>query len=773
MINMNISDKIKSTQKEYSEKLNNADNINKNSKSKSRSVKEKYKEIKDSFVQKDITNYNFDYEEFLKKQLFNQELEEKELIDALNNEKLIFDSLPEESQIIKNNGLWDYVLEDEIKYFDPKKSYELTGYRPINETEGLDFDPELFRETAKIYETTGNYTEYPKGSKPYADFWQEQIRRCKEGYTIGKYRITGDHYFFLNFYRMKTIIEKQNAGSGRLENFPSFLAKQYEFFHYVEMAEKLKKDICILKARGLGLSEIVACLAVRPYITNRGYRTLLTCASAEKLDPLKSKCWLQLNWLDANTNGGMRQLRQKKNNDNTKRASQVTKDGVEYGWGSEIDSVVADTSDKIRGDRVDRLIFEEAGSNKNLIKSWIQSGPLVELGGDHFGTRIALGTGGDDMALEGLATIFSNPEAYNVLPYMNYDTEDEQPQLTAFFIPAHKFGLKREYLDNRGVTNSIKFKEYYETQRKKLSGKDLLDYCAEHCFVYNEALFKQGDNIFDTVMIADRLSQLRVQKLGIKPQKVDLLWDCPNADLNLRNKVKIVNNESGKIFIYEPPIKDNDGNPYKNLYVAGIDAIDQGTDDSSTNKDVSDFCIVIKKRILGSSTPNYVAIYKDRPRDIVTAYENAMKLLVLYNCKAMLEHTKISILMYFRSKKKESLIMNRPKSTLSDIRKGNSSMYGYPASEPYLKHGLDLIKQFVNEYCYSIQIDSMLEQLLKYSWENKRKFDIIAAMIAAELGDEDMFGFTPKIQNSKTNNWKDFGWYYDSYGNKRYGTIPK
>ena len=31
--------------------------------------------------------------------------------------------------------------------------------------------------------------------------------------------------------------------------------------------------------------------------------------------------------------------------------------------------MVADTSDKIRGDRIDRLIYEEAGSNKNLTES--------------------------------------------------------------------------------------------------------------------------------------------------------------------------------------------------------------------------------------------------------------------------------------------------------------------------------------------------------------------------------------------------------------------
>lgn len=60
-----------------------------------------------------------------------------------------------------------------------------------------------------------------------------------------------------------------------------------------------------------------------------------------------------------NTGGGMRHVRQKVNNDDTKRATKVNKENVEFGWGSEIDTVVADSSDKIRGDRLDRVIFEE------------------------------------------------------------------------------------------------------------------------------------------------------------------------------------------------------------------------------------------------------------------------------------------------------------------------------------------------------------------------------------------------------------------------------
>lgn len=732
-----------------------------------KTTKEKYKELRESIKGPEPTPQSFSdkFEEELKKQLQEMLGDQKE--DTTEQFEYTATDFYK-----KRDGLWDVAVTEDVLYFDPELSYELTGYRPINETQGLDFDPTPFNELAQIYDRTGSYTEYPADSKPYNDFWREQYKRCTEGYTVGKYRITGDHYFFLNFYRMEVISEGARGGAGRNEKFPTFLAKQYEFFHYVEMAERLHKDVAILKARGIGLSEIVACLAVRPYITNRGYRSLLTCAAEGKLTPLKTKCWKQLNWLDMNTNGGMRHLRQKVNNADTKRASQVTPDGVEYGWMSEIDSVIADTSDKIRGDRVDRLIYEEAGSNKYLTKSWIQGNALVELGGYHFGTRIALGTGGDDMALEGLSNIFAKPEGYNVLPYKNYDTEDRKPQLTAFFIPAHKFSLREEFLDTRGVTQSEEFKKFYEEERKKLSGKDLLDYCAEHCFIPNEALYKQGENIFDSIAIADRLTQIRIFKAGLKPEYVSLLWDRSGDTPDL-TKVKVINNPNSKIAIYERPLRDEDGLVLKNLYVAGIDSIDQGSGDSSTSTDVSDFCIVIKKRIYGLQEAKYVAIYKDRPRDIREAYDVAMKLLVWYNCKALLEHTKISIVTYFKEKKKDSLFMKRPASTLGDMKRGNSQMIGVPATEAIIKHGLELINNFVNDYCYSIDIDEMLEQLLKYSWENKRKFDIIAAMEMAEIADEELMNIRPAAQDKLAKEWKNIGWYTNEKGYKEYGVISQ
>lgn len=333
-----------------------------------------------------MINFSDKLEEDLKKQLLDNALSTKEdPVEIINETKFIHYAHPDRE--------WDVPLTEEIQYFDPELSYEITGYRPITMEKGLDFDPEPFRNAGKIYDTSGAYTDYPPGCKPYVDFWTEEYRRCREGYKIGKYRITGDHYFFLNYYRMDTINEDAISGEGRSESFPGFLSKQYEFFHYVEMAEKLGKDICMLKARGLGASEMLADLAVRPYTTNKGYQVMITCAAEAKLAPLREKCWKQLDWLNMNTNKGMRHARLVINNNDTKRASLKTADGIEYGWRSQITSVVADTSNKIRGSRLDRLIYDEAGSNSVLTDSWIKGNALVSLGGKHFGSRFAIGTG--------------------------------------------------------------------------------------------------------------------------------------------------------------------------------------------------------------------------------------------------------------------------------------------------------------------------------------------------------------------------------------------
>lgn len=65
----------------------------------------------------------------------------------------------------------------------------------------------------------------------------------------------------------------------------------------------------------------------------------------------------------------MKRVRQKVDNIKHKRASKVDKSGVESGRFAEIEGIIADNPRKVRGDRCDRLIFEEAGSNPTMLTS--------------------------------------------------------------------------------------------------------------------------------------------------------------------------------------------------------------------------------------------------------------------------------------------------------------------------------------------------------------------------------------------------------------------
>lgn len=152
-------------------------------------------------------------------------------------------------EVEHKEGDWDVKIGDPIEFFDKRLSYEITGYRPITETEGLDFDPRWFTQARESKINTGHYTSYFFGSKAYRDFWNEEYRRCRNGMTVNGYTIPGTYYYFLNYYQLpQTNVEK--SGGSRKDIFPEFYSAQYEFFHYFELCKTLKKDCGLFKARG-------------------------------------------------------------------------------------------------------------------------------------------------------------------------------------------------------------------------------------------------------------------------------------------------------------------------------------------------------------------------------------------------------------------------------------------------------------------------------------------------------------------------------------------
>lgn len=119
--------------------------------------------------------------------------------------------------------------------------------------------------------------------------------------------------------------------------------------------------------------------------------------------------------------------------------------------------------------------------------------------------------------------------------------------------------------------------------------------------------------------------------------------------------------------------------------------------------------------------------------------------------------------------------MSRPEfatSQKTQRNKNNKKLIGLPASEAVITHGLELINSYVSDYCYSIDFDEMLEQLLNYSYEMKRKFDIVAALGMVEIADEELTGIDPSVKRDNKKEWKDIGYYRDENGYIKFGEIP-
>ena len=733
-------------------------------------------------------------------QLIVDEVKKKQQEEDTKEAKKLVD----EYRIERSNDktYWDITKDMKIECFDPTLSYELTGYRPIDETHGLDFDPSWFTEVRETFLRTGRYCSYLPRSKRWDAFWKEQYTRCKYGMTSHGYTITGDNYFFLNFYQLPVVDMDKASGEGTNESFPVFFASQYMFFHYLQMCRVLHKNAALMKARSIGFSEINASLAARLYTTIKRSRTMITCFKDTYLNGTFSKLDHALTFINTNADGFFKPRLTDKALEK-KSGYQVKIDGqfTDFGWRSVVIGINGSKPSNIRGDRVDLLIYDEAGSWPDLTTAVVQGQELCEVQGVPRGIMLFGGTGGDfGPPLEGLKKIYYNPKAFKILPFRHKWTQDGTTIESGFFLPYFLQSLNPEYMDSRGVCNQTEYKKVLQEERNNLLAvpEEYLKKCAERCWNAEEAFTLEGQNKFNKMKIADQLAKIRLHKIGPRPQvgTIDYTYKSNKHSLENINGFRWLL-DSGKVQILEHPVwsdlykeqiekqkkeAEEQGIDFEapvytemnDLYVAGIDGIDIGAAQTSKEtRDPSDFCIVIKRRAFGLNEPQYVAMYKDRPQNIREAYKIAMCMCRYYNCRINIEATRVGMITWARENKCLQYFMKRPRATLTDIKYGTTKQYGTPATKTIIEQQTDLIADYVEDYGHNIWFEDMLEQLNGYNDENKTKFDIIAALGMVELADQELSGRQPTKVDKEVEEFQDYGYYINDKGYREFGVIPK
>lgn len=607
-----------------------------------------------------------------------------------------------------------------------------------------------FREPAITFEQTGKYCNYASNTSEYFSYWDEQKRRCLEGYTAedGDW-ISGYNYFYLNFCPINRSVNKtikDRHGKDKIVTvqevaFPDFWDYDYFYFQTVQEAEEIGKHLCVLKSRRKGYSYKNGSMLCRNYYLIPNSKSYVYASNKQYLtdDGILTKAWDYMDFIDKNTAWG------KKRSVNTamrKRAGFFTKDEfgneVELGYKSEIIGVtLKDNPDVVRGKKAKLILFEEAGSFKELGAAWQIARPSVEVDGVAFGTMIAFGTGGDEESnFATLKDMFYKPKGYNCIELQNIWDENAVNSTCGFFIPQYaNMDIRddkgnRIYMDNDGNTLRKPSLDFILEQRKEMiqnaTNSVAIDrYVCERCITPAEACLEFGGNIFPKKELQEQLARIRTNKQLQNHKQIGDLIQTPDGNISwvIKKTGDITHyplnkddDPTGSIVIWEHPMKDA---PF-GLYIAGIDPYDH--DQSGTNSLGS--CIIYKRvQNIESYSDIIVAEYTGRPQSADDFYENVRKLLIYYNARAMYENQNKGLFVYFANKHCDYLLADQP-DIINDIV-GNSKVQrkkGCHMNKSIKAWGEGLIKDWLNDInadgkknLYNILSEPLLEELIAYN----------------------------------------------------------
>jgi len=659
--------------------------------------------------------------------------------------KILFDKYKKEK----------YVKEhiDERNYLSRVKKWLEGDYHLDNS--------DRFKIAANTYINTNKYTNAIKNKHPnsaYKKFWFEEARRCIYGYLSGDEWISGYNYFYLNYAPIelvKTLNDFEND-DGRLQgeritDFPFFWDGDMFYFQYLEEAERKGLSAMVLKTRGRGYSWKAAAMMNRNFYLIPRSRSIIYAGDDEYLaggDGVLTKCWSQMSFLDTYT--AWTKKKQKKDTERHKRASMIKiVDGteIESGFMSEIiGKTLHNDASKARGRRAKLILYEEGGSFKHLIESWIISGPSVMQGRITYGLRVAFGTGGDaNVGFEGLRKLYYQPDAYKVYSLPNMWTPGAMNNKVGWFQPEY---INREgYYDKDGNSDMNTAREDILKERDILvsSGADidtLLRTKAEQPIVPEEAVLRTTGSPFPRAMLKEHFINLTANKdilgdtyrgkLIIDPSGKIVWLEDINVTIIESHKSSKLNREGG-IEIYSKPIETIKEQLYG--YIIGVDPVDFDYAEVREDSFSLGSCFVFN-----TITNRIVAEYTGRPDLADTFYENVRRLGLYYNAQVMYENNIKGLYTYFVNKYSEQMLAFKPK-ILDDgdtLISSGRRRYGYTANERINKMGLQLIKKWLIQpvdpentelkNLHTIKSKGLIDELIE--WNPDGNFDRVSSMIA-------------------------------------------
>tara|TARA_R110002020_G_scaffold17225_16_gene60834 strand:- start:5765 stop:7582 length:1818 start_codon:yes stop_codon:yes gene_type:complete len=479
-------------------------------------------------------------------------------------------------------------------------------------------------------------------SVSYQEYWEEQIHRCMNGYKPkGLDKITGKHYYYLNFYK---ILGNSGAEMG---NRKTLIAPWYRdldklYFDLFEQCKQEQKGMIVIKARDKGFSYMNSALCGHEYTfypyNEVGIAAGLQVTADSFFDKVKKG-------LNAQHNNFKHSVLKDTSDVIKSGYRQKNKDGKWNmgGYQSAIHCRTMSNPEVFKGERLSVMVFEEAGEFKELLNAYMSSKACFMDGDIQFGVPVIGGTGGDiETSSKDFMEMYYNADSFGLIP---------------MFIPASVcyhgfFDIKT------GVSKEKEARKALIKQREKLEGRDSAKAYNLHIQNYpltvEEAFLKTKGSRFDLSLInAQRSRIMSSRKFKNQIQRGRLEWIFDKED-GFTEAVEWIADPTGPYLVLDHPDEE-----YQGLDIGGIDSYDQDTAESTASMGSA---IIYRRFVNTDMASDYpIAEYTERPKTAEEFWDGCLKLAIYFNSKMLIEYTKIGIIDYFKRKGALRYMKEKPK----------------------------------------------------------------------------------------------------------------
>ena len=558
------------------------------------------------------------------------------------------------------------------------------------------------------------------GTLRYEDFWEEQDDYCKYGFTPkgGGSKITGKHYFYLNIWKID-VMDPNSKIKRKVLGSPWYRQMDDSYFKLFDECKQDKCGMIIIKARDKGFSEMNSLLmgseAVLYPRANVGLAAGLDVTAQTMFAKIKNG----LNNLPVEYKHHF--LR---NNDSKiVFGKQISKEEI-VGYGSTIHARTMDNPNVYKGERLDIMVFEEAGEFKSLLEAYEASKACLMSGSDQYGVPIIGGTGGDiEKASKDFKTMWYEYEDFN---------------LRRMFIPASEcyMGSKdsptsKFFNYNTGISDRAAATEYLKKEReqKRKSGnkKAYNLHIQNYPLDIRESFLKTKGAKFDLDVINFQLQELRENRKLKDIKKVGVLkWDDTGHEENLskirRRKQKIAyriehnlpvtfkEDVNGYFIIYLEPQRH-----INNLDIGAVDSIDQ---DKTGTKGSKGSAIIYRNFLNVDQEGDLpVAEFTNRTNVALDFWEGSLLLAVYYNAEMLIEYTKINIFDFYKDVNAYKYLKERPVTIHSENSLARNK-YGVQMTKDIKARMIELMIEEIREHGHKIWFEDLLQELADFGDRN-------------------------------------------------------